>query len=90
MAARCSGFQEERSWGMFIRDNFRCVPDISFLRKGDDRIFTQKLLQDAGYTALSFDWNQTFPNGKQIPIALTDPCALSVKQLSWLRKVGKI
>ena len=54
------------------------------------KIKAQKLLQDAGYTALSFDWNQTFPNGKQIPIALTDPCALSVKQLSWLRKVGKI
>ena len=50
----------------------------------------QKLLQDAGYTAFSFDWNQILPNGKQIPIALTDPCALSVKQLFWLRKVGKI
>jgi len=51
----------------------------------------QHVLENTGdYTTSSFNWNQTFPNGKTIPIALTDPCALSTRQLRWLRKVGKI
>ena len=50
----------------------------------------QNTLQEAGYHVTAFDWNQTLPNGKKIPITITDPCTLSTTQLQWLRKTGKI
>lgn len=52
------------------------------------------LLRDNGFSAESFDWNQTFePSGlslAKIPTTIKDAGDMSVRQLQWLRTQGRI
>jgi transposase len=52
------------------------------------------LLKNSGFVAETFDWNQTFykSNGApaSIPDTICDPGDMSVAQIKWLRKQGKI
>jgi len=52
------------------------------------------LLQSNGFSAKSFDWNQVFKQSGaglvEIPTAIRDPGDMSVRQLQWLRRQGRI
>ncbi|MEA2039065.1 MAG: IS21 family transposase [Thermodesulfobacteriota bacterium] len=52
------------------------------------------LLRTNGFSAEAFDWNQTFERSGadlvKIPVTIRDPGDMSVKQLQWLRRQGRI
>ncbi len=55
---------------------------------------TVPLLRSNGFSAKSFDWNQVFKQSGadlvKIPATIMDPGDMSVKQLQWLRRQGRI
>jgi hypothetical protein len=52
------------------------------------------LLRTNGFSAEAFDWNQTFTQSgadlAKIPGTIRDPGDMSVRQLQWLRRQGRI
>ena len=63
-------------------------------QNGQGGVHTLEKLQEAGYEAEGFNWNQKFKDRTRgiipIPPSITDPCEFSLDQLRWLREKGRL
>ena len=63
-------------------------------RRGRAAIEAATLLEEHGFEAEAFDWEQRFQSSQRgdvaIPAEITDPAEFSVEQLKWLREGGVV